>query len=400
LELGHGSALAGLYTTGDRILSEDGTGHWNLWDYASGKIITSGDGALTTTVTSPFTDQPSAQGEIALAGQVAVVQTSTGINVLSASDGSALSTIPAAAWWMLATDGSYLCTGSTTGLTVYSTSGQTVLTHSGDYHAAVAFAAPGQVQIALGAAGANVIETVTVPSGSSTVSPTFNGTFFSWFLDGGHFLTKVANTYLAYSNAGVQQGTISVSNTTTSIIGTGNWIVVDHFDLDIYPIGGSSSAYSLAGSVSAEVSGTVLLAQVEPPPFTSTSLTLLDLSGATPNVVHTYPNRAAGVFAASSIAQWVFDRSGAIMDGPSLSATERSFGYGMIDSIVATPNLVALAASNGQTLLMDPSAHTVKSTIKFQAGQLALSSDGSVLGVGGGDPATNGTVSTFIRFPC
>ena len=140
VELGHGSALAGLHTTGDRVLSEDGTGHWNLWDYTSGKIITSGDGAIVTTVTSPTTSQQSQQGEIALAGEVAVVQTSSGINVLSASDGSAISTIPAAAWWMLATDGSYLCTGSTTGLTVYSTSGQMILTHAGDYHAAVPFA--------------------------------------------------------------------------------------------------------------------------------------------------------------------------------------------------------------------------------------------------------------------
>ena len=375
LELGHGTSLVGLSTAGDRVLSEDATGHWNLWDYTSSKIITSGNGALT-----PVSPSNTYLGDINLAGQTAAVETSSGINVFSANDGSALAIIPSATWWKLASDGSYICTGSTTALTVYSTSGQTLATHNGDYHAAVAFAAPGQVQIARGPAGANVVETLTVPSGTDTVSVAFNGTFSSWFLDGAHFLTTVGNTVYTYTSAGVQQG-ISALPTVSNLTGQGNWIwVTGILDLQVYAIGSSTPALD-TNFDSTYLASALLIAIPQPD---TPGISIVDLSGSSP-VATSYSVSAVSIgsiFASASSSQWLIDSgSGAIIDGATISGTVRTLGYGQIQSIAATANLVALAASNGQILLMDPVGKTVQSTINVQASRLKISSDGSVLGV-------------------
>jgi hypothetical protein len=291
---------------------------------------------------------------------------------------------------MLATDGSYLCTGSTTGLTVYSTSGQTILTHAGDYHAAVPFAAPGQVQIALGAAGANVVETPTVPSGTSTVSAPFNGAFFSWFVDGGRFLTNVANTVYTYSNAGKQQAVVTFPKI-SNLTGQGNWIWIagqggasgpNADDLQVYAIGSNPPALDLNLDANWYLASGVLIAV---PQLDTNGMTIVDLSGSSP-VATSY--KAFGIlvgntFASASSSQWLIDAGGSIVDGATVSAPEvRTLGYGYVSSIAATPNLVALAASNGQILLMDPSGPTLKSTIDLQAIELQFSSDGSVLGAG------------------
>lgn len=386
LELGHGTYLVGLSTAGDRVLSEDATGHWNLWDYTSSKIITSGDGALMTSVTVPATSQVTTQGQINLAAQVAAVETAGGINVLSANDGSALATVPSATWWKLASDGSYICTGSITALTVYSTSGQTLVTHTGDYHAAVVFAAPGQVQIALGPAGANVVETLTVPSGTDTVSAAFNGTFSSWFLDGGHFVTTVSNTVYTYTSAGVQQG-VTALPTVTNLTGQGNWISIAGLGtggkLQVYAIGSSTPTFTSSFDVYSYLASGLLIAipQIGPP-----EISIIDLSGSSP-VATSYSALGVAIgstFASASSSPWLIDSGGgAIIDGATVSGSNiRTLGYGQIQSIAANSNLVALAASNGQILLMNPAGPTLQSTITFQANELQLSSDGSVLGAG------------------
>jgi len=383
LELGHGATLASLRTAGDRVLSEDATGHWNLWDYVTGNIVKNGDGALT----QPTSNLALVTGQIDLAGQAAVVQTSGGINVLSASDGSSLSTIPAAAWWKLASDGSYICTGSVSGLTVYSTSGQVVLTHPGDYHAAMPFAAPGQVQIALGAAGANAVETLAVPAGTSTLSPPFTGTFYAWFLDGEHFLTTVGNTAFAYSPAGVQQGVIALPSI-QNLTGQGNWISIEtsaNGGLQVYAIGSNTPALTLTTYTHGDPSGMLIAI----PNFDSDGLSIVDLSGASPVVTNfTGLTPTIGTtFASSNSSQWLIDTgSGAILDGATLAGPNlRTLGYGQIQSIAATPNVVALATSAGKILLMDPAGPTLQSTLKFEVAYpssqtLAISSDGSVLG--------------------
>lgn len=109
-------------------------------------------------------------------------------------------------------------------------------------------------------------------------------------------------------------------------------------------------------------------------------LDIVDLSGATPTLTRYGPS-GLQTFSASSATQWVAgDGSGAIFDGASASTTPRYFGYGAPHSIAASPNLVAVSTSTGKILLLDPSGTAAQASIDFWAGQVALSSDGTVLG--------------------
>jgi len=376
LELGHGTAVTALRTEGNRVLSEDESGHWNLWDYTTAQILASGDGG---------------SGQIDLAGQVAVVGTATTVQVLAAADGSVLGSIPSGAWWLLATDGSYLCTGSTAALTIWSTAGVQQSMRAGDYHAAVAFAAPTRVQVALGPAGSSVIETVSAPNGTSSVSPRFSGVFSSWFTDGDRFLTTISNQVWTYSSTAVQQAVVTLPSV-FGLTGQGNWIwtspVYVGSPLLIYAIGATTptSTFAVNGGLSA--SGLFIGS------LSSPETDIIDLSGTVPTLTKytTPPSGANSVstFAASSATQWVGSfASGAIFDGASLSTTTRYFGYGTTQGIAATPNLVALSTSTGKILLLDPTGVNAIASIDFWAGPVALSADGSVLGAGSGWAATS-----------
>lgn len=65
------------------------------------------------------------------------------------------------AWWKLASDGSYICAGSQAGLSVWTPAGQLLVSRQGDYSAANTFAAPDEVRVANGAAGQNIVETIS-----------------------------------------------------------------------------------------------------------------------------------------------------------------------------------------------------------------------------------------------
>jgi hypothetical protein len=140
LELGHASAIQALRFEGNRVLSEDDSEHWALWDYTSGVLLADGD---VTPNASP----------IEMAGQTVVVGFANGLEIRTLSDGHLICIIvypglnapSAAAWWQLASDGSYICIGSQTGLFVFTTTGQTAVSKPGDYSLAKSFAAPGEV---------------------------------------------------------------------------------------------------------------------------------------------------------------------------------------------------------------------------------------------------------------
>lgn len=218
LELGHVTTIATLRQTADRVLSEDYGAHWNLRDYVTGSLLATGDGSCLT----PSCGQ-SGTAQVDLAGQTLIIETSKGLEFRAAADGSLLSTIPGpAAWWKLAADGTYVCVGNTTGLAIFSTSGQALVSISGDYSNAVGFAASGQVQIAQGPAGMNVVQTIAVPSGISSVGPAFSGQFSSWFVDGNRFFTTVGSAVWIYSSAGAQQQLVSLP-TISGLAGEGAW---------------------------------------------------------------------------------------------------------------------------------------------------------------------------------
>jgi hypothetical protein len=366
LDAGHTTQIAAVRVTADRVLTLDDSGHWNLWDYATGQVVANGDGA--------------AHGDIELAGNLAVVMDSSGsLQVFSAATGQMIFTLPYPgwSWFRLAIDGSYLCTGSPSGLTVWSPAGLQEFTRPGDYSQAQAFAAPEQVQVALGPAGLIVIETVAVPSGTSTISHPFNGFFRSWFIDGNRFLTSTANMWWVYSNATVQQSVMNLPSY-LQLTGQGNWLWTP--GLSIYSIGNTTpvATYNMDGKFAVPVGTGIALLTYDSSP----AITLIDLSGASPaDTTYNLPDQAysPSAFGASSSSQWVVGTTGGVLlDGASVSTEPRYFGYGQIISIAGSSSNFAVATAIGKILLFG-SAGNSQGTIGFLSGKLELSADGSVL---------------------
>jgi Putative Ig domain len=370
LELGHANPIQTIRFEGGKVLSADRAGHWVLWNYTSDALLASGDGAKS----------------VDAAGQTVVVQIANELEVRALSDGHLLSLIAyPGAWWKLASDGSYVCVGSKAGLSVYTIAGQLSASKSGDYSLANAFAAPGQVLVALGPAGQNVIEAISTVDGTSTVSPAFSGQFNSWFLDGARFLTNLSTTVWVYTNTGAQEAIVALP-TISMLTGQGNWIWTYNTDdfpdlpVDVYPIGSDTPALSFNGGITPTIvaSGTTIGLL----PYGTGQVSVVDLSGSTPEKVdYTGPIAYLSAFAASSSSQWVVgNEHGALLDGASLSGTPRYFGQGAAWSIAGASGAAAISTANGKISVFDPYQSTLKKTINFSSSKVALSSDGTVLG--------------------
>jgi hypothetical protein len=370
LNVGHSAPVGSLRYTNSRVMSLDKYG-WLLQDYASGSTLASGaaDGS----------------GSIDLAGNTAIALSTRGIEVLSATNGQLLATIPGTfSWSQLASDGSYIATGSSTALTAWSTAGKVLATIAGDYSKAAVFSAPGQIQIALGPSGQNVIQTIAVPGGTSTVSPAFQGMFNSWFTDGSSFFTNTIDVYWIYSKAGAQQD-VKQLTPTGLLIGQGKWFTTlgsNAASIDIYKVGASAApAFTTAIQDPSSVvpSGMTLGIFGDDP----SQLIVIDLSGATPvsstytlPALYDYPTS----FAAASASSWIVgNRNGLVFDGASLSGQPRSFTLGQVTSIAAGTTYVAVATASGQILYFDATTDAALGTIDFPSSQLAMSADGKVL---------------------
>jgi hypothetical protein len=252
---------------------------------------------------------------------------------------------------------------------------------SGDYSKAMAFAAPGQIQVATGPAGPNVIQTVSVPGGAAATGAAFNGQFSSWFLDGSRFITTAGTTVLVYSAASVQQADM-VFSTTAAFVGQGNWIWTlptgAGGELEIFPVASSAApvaSLTVSSAWSEIPSGTTLAVATSD----TTGFDVIDLSGSTPSKQQfsTYGLKA---YAATSTSQWmVGDANGVLLDGASLAGTPRYFDYGAVTSIAANSGFIAVATASGRILYFDSSTLTQTGVIPVSASQLVLSSNGSVL---------------------
>jgi hypothetical protein len=378
LDVGHQAPISVLRMSGSSVLSVDQSGHWNLWDYTSGSEIVSGN-LYCAPNCSTATGPPAPVADMA-GGTIALV-TQNGFEFLSSTTGQPISTITASgSWWSLASDGSYLVTGSSTGLSVWSPSGTALASLSGDYSKAVAFAAPGQIQLAASPAGQNVIQTVSVPSGTATTGPAFNGTFSSWFLDGSRFITTAGTTVLVYSPASALQATM-VFSSAASFVGQGNWIwSVAGFggELQIFPVATSSApvaSLTIATAWSEEPSGTTLAVENGYP----TGFEVIDLSGSSLSETP-YSNYTLYGYAAASTSQWMLSSApGVLLDGASLGGTLRYFDYGMVSSIAGGTGSIAVATASGQVVYFDATTLAQEGVIPILASQLLMSSDGSVL---------------------
>lgn len=387
LELGHTTGILSVRVSSDRALTEDIDGHWNLWDYGTGKILASGDGALTTPGINqrPFADDAH---RIDLAGDLAGVETASEVEVFSAATGQELFTVPGATWFKLAVDGSYICTGSTSGLTVWSAAGLQEFTRTGNYYPAKVFAAPGQVQVALGPAGSTVIETDSVPSGDSTVSASFSGAFNTWFNDGRRFLTNLGNTVWVYSSSGVQQSVMNL-NSVTGLTGQGDWIWSvgawdsgsSDYPISVYAVGNATPVATYAAGVLDSIAPSGSFFAILR--YEASTMQVIDLSGASPAATdHHLPDAAfqPEAFGAYSSSQWMVGNvTGVVLDGASLSGTARYFGYGSATGIAGSPSSIAVATSAGSILLFDATGAMQQESIKFLSGKLAMSADGAVL---------------------
>jgi hypothetical protein len=394
LDLGQATTIRTLRLSTNRMLSESkgDPGHWDLRDYTSGNAVAAG----STSCLRLACTTANAGTRIELADQIFVIETANGLEIRAAADGGLRATVPGpVSWWSLAPDGTYLAIGNATGLKAYSSSGAALVSQAGDYSGAAAFATPTQIQIAQGPAGANVVQTIQVPGGAATVSPAFHGTFNSWFVDGGRFLTNTGNTVWVYSSAAVQEDLTSLPQV-SQLSGQGNWFWISDRTggITIYKVGASASptaSYIVFAESLFEPSGS----RIGILPSGQQSATVIDLSGPAPvRSDYALPFSSEEVsrgtaFAATSASGFVIgNEQGAIVDGASLPATPNPPGtprfltLGGVLAIAASSHSVAMSFSTGNTLVMDPRTSSIQATLPFSASRLEMSSDGTILAAG------------------
>ena len=245
--------------------------------------------------------------------------------------------------------------------------------------------------VALGAQGTNVIETVKVSNGTSTVGPAFSGTFKTWFVDGQRFLTNTGNTVWTYSAAATQQSIVALPSVAT-LYGVGNWIVnygrnPSNVDVTIYAAGASSPSATytlLAGTVIPSANTLGIISGLQG------IFSIVDLSGSTPVKTDTsYPSPST--YTAYSATKWfVGNDSGVITDSAS-----HSLSYGQARTIVAGTTKVAIATANGLITVLNPLTPTVTGTITFPSSSLALSSDDTVLAAADDQGTSDRTLNLY-----
>jgi len=408
LELGHGATIFQMRTQSSRVFSQDWTGHWALWDYSSGAEIAKGD-AGTGQISAEYSAAP---WPADMEGPTIAVGVANGVEVRSSSDGHLLSIIAspmidqpwpsAPAWWKLASDGSYICAGSQAGLSVWSQVGQLLISKTGDYSKAVAFAAPGEVRVASGAAGQNVVETISAVDGTSSVGPAFSGQFNSWFLDGERFLTNQGNTVWTYSKTSSQLGIVALP-TIGYLTGQGDWIWTFEASypdslMQIYPIGSSTPAatYNLDIIAQFTTSGTTVGVLTSG----TSSISVIDLSGPSPSKAdYTVPYDPL-VFAASTSSQWLAGYSdGLVYDGASAATQPRYLTLGAAWSIAGGTGRTAIATASGKIFYFDPAISTLQGSIDLSSWKLALSSDGTILAAAAEDPTAQNQILNIYSLP-
>ena len=376
VDLGHTTRLSTVRQSATRVLSLDVSKLWNLWNYSTGQQIARGTATCASTQCTAGT-----LAAVDLEAGTMVDESAAGLEVRSSSDGTVIGTIPTQlSWWRLASDGSYVCGGSPSALTVWSPTGTMIASRAGDYSQALVFAAAGQIQVALGPAGANVIETVGVPSGTSTVSSAFQGTFSSWFLDGQRFLSTTGNTVFTYSSSAVQQD-VSALAAFQNLMGQGNWFWTYAVPtLSVFKVGASATpaaSFTVGSDVMTIGSGTTIgiMSQAD------ATISVVDLSGASPvKADFTAPTPIFTAYAATSASQWVAGSvSGVLLDGASLGGTTRYFAYGTAWSIAASSQRIAVATASGVILYFNAGTDQLEGSLGYASSQLAMSSDGTVL---------------------
>jgi hypothetical protein len=375
LDLGHVWAVQAIkFDTSDAV-SQDISGLWRLWDYATAKPIASGQVDALGTGYLPF----------ALAGPAVVIGTRTGFELHSAATGAVLAEI-AVTWWQLASDGSYVCGGTASKLACWSSTGKLLFSKSGYYSNASAFAAPSELLIARGTRGQNVIETISTATWTSSVGPTFQGAFYAWFVDGGGFLTTdtyygvYIKTLYVYSRAAALQDEKSFPEDLAleNVRGQGNWFWTDSSPVNIYAIGNSAqptASFSLSAPVA---TGTYITSLSGSGPG---ALQIINLSGATPvETSYDVPLTSSPSSYAWSPSQFILGTEGGVVVDASNPSSPRTFAYGAVTNIAGSTSRAVFTVASGSTFSYESATSTLQKTIDLSSSQqIVLSSDGSIL---------------------
>ena len=177
-ELGHARDVTVVRLSGERMLSQDVSGHWVLWEVATHRMVASGQSALRPDREEAYTPQ--------LLAQTLAVQVEGGLELRDASDGRILAMVRAPAE-NLSIDGSYVWEANHEQLWVWSRTGQLLGSLFGDYTHALVFAAPDELRVVSGTAAAMFITRLRA-SDDTIQSLPCPGTFLAWFADGEHFI--------------------------------------------------------------------------------------------------------------------------------------------------------------------------------------------------------------------
>jgi hypothetical protein len=398
LDLGHANGISTVSISGARALSEDSGRHWVLWDTSTDQAITSGDFGCT---------EPSPCAvPVAIAGPTVAVPTSylQGFRILAASDGHTMAIVAYSyGWLLLASDGSYVVAGGSAGLEVWSPTGMSLYKAAGNYSGARVYAAPGQIQIALGPAGQNVIETVSLASGTSSNGATFQGQFVEWFSDGSHFQTYLGGTLWTYSNQSVLQGppnNPSPANPATGgLMGAGNWFWTEAAGgVEIFAVGSSAAPTATFPGSTLFVSGLTLGIQ------NGATLTIVDLSGVSlSSSVSALVLPTNGLFTeilAASDSEWFAtsnSAAGVLVHSSVPSNTPKTITLGQAWGVAGGGGLAVVGTQSGTVFIIDPQTKLVQASIpNIVGGKMQISADGTELAILGQPPGNSSAAALTV----
>ncbi|MBS2014875.1 MAG: hypothetical protein JST00_18440 [Deltaproteobacteria bacterium] len=373
-DLGHQKEVTAVHRTADRAIGSEQGGGWILWDIATGaELAGSETGSVSEFSPSVF------------------LVVGTDVEMRATSDGHVVTKLPKGySKYGIARDGSYAWGASKSALKIWSPSGAEVASRSGNYANVSTFAAPAELRVARGAAGASVIERVT-PAGVSSVGPAFGGTFHSWFTDGAHFLTTVGTTnVLVHDTTGVLVNTLPVGvSSQDKLVGQNAFVWrfkerTPGYPLDVFAFDGDGTAvFSQAFSVLAAMTASADEIGVLPYGTGEVTIVHLDAVGGITSASHPTPFSYLTSFGATAEGSWAIGtKTGSLLvHGDAASSTaERSLGCGRVLSISgASTGRVAVATASKHVLVADLPSGALVADLPFASSDVQLSADGSVI---------------------
>jgi hypothetical protein len=400
VDLGHADTIVSLSIVGGHALSADAAHHWVLWNVPNRAGLVRGNAPCSRMYPGGAC---SAYAVPQLAGSTLLVpaydvpavwpydggfQGGVGhLEVRSATTGQVLSQVPSSSLIDagLASDGTYVWSGGTDALDAWTLEGQPVLHRPGDYSHAIVFAAPGELRIALGPAGDNVVELVSVPSGTSVSSP-FSGSFHSWFLDGGRFLTMLGNNVWVYSKAGAQDALVALPSV-EHLTGQGDYF----WTFEQYTLGYPLRIYNVAAPQSPSATLNLGVGAVPIPsgdtigwlPYGTPAFKIvhLDATGVT-TTDQLLPFAYPSAYGSDADGHWVVGNDHGVLldDMNAAKPAPNTLGCGAALSIAGSSAGTTTVATAAKTILVqnEPSSPPAWA-IPFGSSHVELTSDGSVL---------------------